>query len=124
MSAAAAVLSGSAASGVAVALLVQVAPPVAGAPLVPVVPAAVPHGPQLPVQVPQELQRRVLAPPVLLLEVPRDLLLNLLSIRLPQVVVESEVTPHLQGRQSFSAAMAKNSPPTVQPTYEQALSSR
>ena len=43
---------------------------------------------------------------------------------LPQVVVESGVTPHLQGRPSFSAAMAKNSPPTVQPTCERAPSTR
>ena len=124
MSAAAVVLSGSAASGVAVALLVQVAPPVAAAPLVPVVPAAVPHGPQLPVPVPQELQRRVLAPPVLLLEAPRDLLLNLSSTRLPQAAVESEVRVRLQGRRSFSAATARNSPPTGKPTYEQAASTR
>ena len=43
---------------------------------------------------------------------------------LPQVVVESEVPLHLQGRQSFSAAMARSSPPTVQPTYERAPSTR
>ena len=45
-------------------------------------------------------------------------------LRLPQVVVESEVPLHLQGRQSFSAAMARISPPTVQPTYERAPSTR
>src|SRR5947207_13590532 len=53
---------------------------------------------------------------------PEPVLLH--PLLLPQVVVESEVTLHLQGRQSFSAAMAKNSPPTVQPTYERAPSTR
>jgi hypothetical protein len=52
------------------------------------------------------------------------LLLHLLPLRLPQVVVESEVTLHLKGRRSCSAAMAGSSPPTVQPTYERALSTR
>jgi hypothetical protein len=51
-------------------------------------------------------------------------LLHLLPLLLPQVVVESEVPLHLQGRQSFSAAMARSSPPTVQPTYERAPSTR
>jgi hypothetical protein len=55
---------------------------------------------------------------------PQPLLLHLLRLLLPQVVVESEVTLHLQGRQSFSAAMARSSPPTVQPTYERAPSTR
>ena len=50
--------------------------------------------------------------------------LHLLRLLLPQVVVESEVPLHLQGRQSFSAAMARSSPPTVQPTYERAPSTR
>src|SRR3954464_704308 len=53
---------------------------------------------------------------------PEPVLLH--PLLLPQVVVESEVTLHLQGCQSFSAAMAKNSPPTVQPTYERAPSTR
>ena len=53
-----------------------------------------------------------------------DLAANLLSIPLPQVVVESEVPVHLQGRQSFSAAMARSSPPTGKPTYERAPSTR
>src|ERR671911_2744613 len=51
-------------------------------------------------------------------------LLHLLRLLLPQVVVESEVRLHLQGRQSFSAAMASSSPPTVQPTYGRAPSTR
>src|SRR5688500_5303163 len=50
--------------------------------------------------------------------------LHLLRLLLPQVVVESEVRLHLQGRQSFSAAMARSSPPTVQPTYGRAPSTR
>jgi hypothetical protein len=62
---------------------------------------------------------RVLVP---LLVVAADLLLHLLSLLLPRVVVESEVPLHLQGRQSFSAAMARSSPPTVQPTCERAPS--
>ena len=53
-----------------------------------------------------------------------DLLLNLLSIKLPQVVVESEVPVHLQGRRSFSAAMARSSPPTGKPTYWRVASTR
>src|SRR5687767_15355963 len=52
------------------------------------------------------------------------LLLHLLPLLSPQAVVESEVILHLQGRQSFSAAMARSSPPTVQPTYERAPSTR
>ena len=52
------------------------------------------------------------------------LLLHLLRLLLPQVVVESEEPLHLQGRQSFSAAMARSSPPTVQPTYGRAPSTR
>src|SRR4026207_29452 len=55
---------------------------------------------------------------------PGAVLLHLLPLLLPQVVVESEVPLHLQGRQSFSAAMARSSPPTVQPTYERAPSTR
>src|SRR5262245_31721217 len=55
---------------------------------------------------------------------PEPVLLHLLPLPLPQVVGESGVALHLQGRQSFSAAMAKNSPPTVQPTYERAPSTR
>src|SRR5688572_22238056 len=54
-------------------------------------------------------------------------LLPLLPLRLlllPQVVVESEVPLHRQGRRLFSAAMARSSPPTVQPTYERAPSIR
>ena len=55
---------------------------------------------------------------------PEAVLLHLLPLLLPQVVVESEVPLHLQGRQSFSAAMARSSPPTVQPTCERAPSTR
>src|SRR6187549_8497 len=55
---------------------------------------------------------------------PEPLLLRLLSLLLPQVVVESGVPLHLQGRQSFSAAMARSSPPTGKPTYERAPSTR
>ena len=77
--------------------------------LVLVVPVPVPHEAELPVlaQVP-----------------PEAVLLHLLPLLLPQVAVESEVPLHLQGRQSFSAAMARSSPPTVQPTYERAPSTR
>src|SRR5262245_32808702 len=109
MWAAAAVLLGSAASAAAVALPVPVAPP-AAALLVPV-----PRGPQLPVPVPQQGHLPGPAPPVPL-EVPPDLLLNLSSIRLPRVVVGSEVRVHLQGRRSFSAVMARSSRPTGKPT--------
>ena len=114
MLAAVVVLSGSAASAAAADRRVP-GVPVAAALLEPVGPVAVPHEPQLPVPVPQEPQLPVLAPPVLL-QVAPDLLLNLLSIPLPQVAVESEVPVHLQGRQSFSAAMARSSPPTGKPT--------
>ena len=55
---------------------------------------------------------------------PEPLLLHLFPLLLPQVVVESEVPLHLQGRQSFSAAMARSSPPTGKPTYERAPRSR
>src|SRR5687768_7357074 len=76
--------------------------------LVLAVPVPVPHEAELPV----------------LVQVPPELLLHLLRLLLPQVVVESEVPPHLQGRQSFSAAMARSSPPTVQGTYGRAPSTR
>ena len=116
MLAAVVVLLGSAASVAAADRLVPAVPVVAAALLVPVAPVPVPHEPQLPVPVPQEPQLPALAPPVLL-QVPPDLLLNLLSIPLPQAVVESEVPVRLQGRRSFSAAMARSSPPTGKPTY-------
>src|SRR4030095_16331186 len=62
---------------------------------------------------------------LVLAQVPPELvLLHLLPLLLPQVVVESEVPLHLQGRQSFSAAMARSSPPTGKPTYERAPSTR
>src|SRR6187551_3569399 len=101
MLAAVVVLSGSAASA-------------AAAVVVPVVPVPVPHEPELP----------ALAPPVLVQLPPEPLLLHLLCFPLPRVVVESEVPVHLQGRQSFSAAMARSSPPTGKPTYERAPSTR
>jgi hypothetical protein len=68
----------------------------------------------------------LLGPEVLVLaQVPPEaVLLHLLPLLLPQVVVESEVPLRLQGRQSFSAAMARSSPPTVQPTCERAPSTR
>ena len=73
----------------------------------------------VPVPVPHEAELSVLA------QVPPEaVLLHLLPLLLPQVVVESEVPLHLQGRQSFSAAMARSSPLTVQPTYEPAPSTR
>ena len=93
----------------------------AAAVLVPVVPVPVPHEAELPVlvQVPPGLGALVVA------QVPPEaVLLHLWPLLLPQVVVESEVPLHLQGRQSFSAAMARSSPPTVQPTYERAPSTR
>ena len=58
----------------------------AAAVLVAVVPVAVPHEAEL---------------PVLAQEPPEAALLHLLPLLLPQVVVESEVTLHLQGRQLF-----------------------
>ena len=93
----------------------------AAAVLVPVVPVPVPHEAELPVlvQVPPGLGVLVLA------QVPPEpVLLHPLPLRLPRVAVESEVPLHLQGRQSFSAAMARISPPTVKPTYERAPSTR
>ena len=77
--------------------------------------------PVVPVPVPREAELPVLAPPV-----PHEgvLLLDPLPLLLPQVVVESEVPLHLQGRQSFSAAMARSSPPTGKPMYERAPSTR
>ena len=93
----------------AVVLLGSVAAALVPAGLVLVVPVPVPHEAELPVlvQVP-----------------PEAVLLHLLLLLLPQVVVESGVPLHLQGRQSFSAAMARSSPPTAQPTYERAPSTR
>ena len=68
----------------------------------------------------------LLGPEVLVLAQvpPEPVLLHPLPLRLPRVVVGSEVALHLQGRQSFSAAMARISPPTVKPTYERAPSTR
>ena len=68
----------------------------------------------------------LLGPEVLVLArvPPEPVLLDPVPLLLPEVVAESEVALHLQGRQSFSAAMARISPPTVKPTYEQAPSTR
>src|SRR5687767_5960532 len=91
------------------AAVVRLGSAAAAAVLVPVGPVLAPHAAELPV----------------LAQGPREaLLLHLLPSLLPQVVVESEVALHLQGRQSFSAAMARSSPPTVQPTCERAPSTR
>ena len=90
----------------AVVVLLGSADSAAAALLVPVVPVPVPHERQLP----------ALAPPVLVQVPPELLLLNRLSFPLPRVVVESEVPVHLQGRRSFSAAMARSSPPMGKPT--------
>ena len=94
----------------------------AAAVLVPVVPAPVPHEAELPALAPPVPHEPEL--PVLAQVPPEPVLLHLLPWLLPQVVVESEVPLHLQGRQSFSAAMARSSPPTVQPTYARAPSTR
>src|SRR6185295_1739603 len=94
----------------------------AGAVLVQVVPVPVPHEAELPAlarPVPHEPEL-----PVLAQVPPEPVVLHLLPLLLPQVVVESEVPLHLQGRQSFSAAMARSSPPTVQPTCARAPSTR
>ena len=94
--------------------------PGAGGPPVPV-----PREPQLPALAPQVPVQLPPAPRVLVLARARPgPLLRRLSLPLPQVVVESEVRVHLQGRQSFSAAMARSSPPTGKPTYERAPSTR
>ena len=80
----------------------------AAAVLVPVVPVPVPHEAEL---------------PVLAQVRPEAVLLHLLPLLLPQVVVESEVPLHLQGRQSFSAAMARSTP-KPRATYEPVPRSR
>ena len=92
--------------------------------LVPVVPVPVPHEAELPALAPRALVQ--VHPEVLVLAQvpPAPLLLHLLPWLSPLVVVESEVPLHLQGRQSFSAAMARSSPPTGKPTYERAPSTR
>src|SRR5689334_18743430 len=99
--------------------------PVVLLPVVPVVPVPVPHEPEPPALARPVLarvrERRAAVPARVLPEpVPAEavLLPHLKLLPLPQVVVESEVTLHLQGRQSFSAAMARSSPPTAQRTYE------
>ena len=93
--------------------------------LLPAAPVPVPHEPRLPALAPQV---PVQLPPalrvVVLAQAPPGPLLRLLFLPLPQVVVESEVPVRLQGRQSFSAAMATSSPPTGKPTYERARSTR
>ena len=93
----------------------------AAAVLVPVAPVPVPHEAELPlpVQVPRGLGVLVVAQVL-----PDAVLRHLLSLLLPQVVVESEVPLHLQGRQSFSAVTARSSTLTGKPTYERAPSTR
>ena len=108
----------------AVVVLLDSVDSAAAAVLVPVVPVPVPHEPELPALAPRVL---VQVPPglavLVLAQVPPDaVLLHLLSLLLPRVVVESEVPLRLQGRQSFSAAMANSSPPTAKPTCEGAPS--
>ena len=98
------------ADSAAVAVAVPVVPE---AVVVPVVPVPVRREPELPAPAPPDV-----------VQVPPEPLLRLLSLRLPQVAVESEVRPRLQGRQSFSAAMAGSSPPTGKPTYERGPSTR
>src|SRR5688572_23917525 len=86
---------------------------------------SVPREPELPALAPQVA---VQLPPALrvlvLAQAPPGPLLHLLSLPLPRVVVESEVPVRLRDRQSFSAAMARSSPPTGKPTYERAPSTR
>ena len=106
----------------------------AAAVLVPVVPVPAPHEAELPALAPPvphepELPVLVQVPPgrgglVLARVPPEPVLPHLLPLLLRQVVVESEVPLHLQGRRSFSAATARISPPTVQPTYARAPSTR
>ena len=71
--------------------------------LVLAVPLPVPREAELPILVQVRPGREVL---VLARVPPEPLLLHLLSFKLRQVVVESEVPLHRLGRQSFSAAMA------------------
>ena len=76
-------------------------------------------------QVAVVLQGPAVRAPRVVVQVPHPpLLLNLLSFPLPQVEVESEVPVRLQGRPSFSAAMASSSLPTGKPTYVRAASTR
>ena len=102
MLAAAAALSGSVDSAVVAAAGV----PAAHLPVV--VPAPVPRVAELPL-----LLQLLLAAVLVVARVPPQPLLHLRRLRLPRVVVESEGTLHLRGRQSWSAAMARRSPPTV-----------
>jgi hypothetical protein len=92
--------------------------------LVPVVPVPVPHEAELPALAPPVLVR--VHPGVLVLAQvpPGPVLLHLLPLLSRLVVVESGGPLHLQGRQSFSAATARSSPPTGKPTYERAPSTR
>ena len=82
----------------------------------PLVPVLVAREPQLPAP--------LLLLPLLLLQLPRDLLLRLLFSPLPRAVVASEVRAHLRARRWFSAATARSSPPTGKPTYERGPSTR
>src|SRR5687768_7907586 len=102
------------AAAVAAALLVPVVPPV-----------PVPREPQLPALAPRvPVQLRPALRVLVLAQAPPGPLLHLPSLPLPQVAVESEVLAHLQGRRSFSAAIARSSPLTGKPTCERAPSTR
>ena len=102
-----------------VQLLAEVQLPV---PAHPLVPAPFPQMPELPALAPPVPHEPEL--PVLAQVPPEPVLLHLLPLLLPQVVVESEVPLHLQGRQSFSAAMARIFPSPEKPTYERVPRSR
>ena len=102
-----------AAAAVSVALAVPVVVPEAQLP--------VPAGPLVPAA-PHSLRESV-APLLAQLLV----LVPLVPARVPVVahlVVEPEVLLHLRSRPSFSAAMARSSPPTGKPTCERVPSTR
>ena len=64
-----------------------------------------------------------LVPPALVQLLPQHVLQHR-SLPLLPAVDASEAPLHLQGRQSFSAAMARNSPPAGKPTYARVPSTR
>src|SRR5688572_23265300 len=117
MLAAAVVLSGSVVAAAAAVVAVVLQEPAVRAPRV-LVP--VPHAAELPVlpHWPPGAEVLVVA------RAPPQPLLHLSHLPSPQAVVASEETLHPQGRPSFSAAMARSSPPTAQRTYERAPSTR
>ena len=78
----------------------------------------VPHLPARPVLVrPVRVQLQVLVVRAQLPPGPQELVLV-------HLVLEPEVPMQPHSRQSFSAAMARSSPPAVKPTYERAPSTR